>query len=359
MATNTSTEDQRKRTMEALERRFATAKAEALQQVKHGKKRSLNDDEMETPATNSSNIASSPHVTDRSASNTPKSLSKKGNFTFSGYTAFQDLEESGLTYSQLPQSIHENLLTTNVEPSSRGSRVDKVLHGLFQNGDSAQKYLQGSRSMKIDNWILLDNYVQGRNVSTGSHIKALQIHSKRSRKHMSMKQLKRSGALDLPKDLQKFEKYKPMHEMWKGYITQLLKSTGKNQLAQCLLSADLHGANIIGEHYSANKPIVLKKDQQLSSVVHQSMSVYFSNLLFRPSPVKKLNGRECVRVAECKTSALTGLSGIMIRETTETFGMVTPDDKFHVVPKKVSVFMFRVDCWKITLLGDKLTSRNL
>lgn len=34
-------------------------------------------------------------------------------------------------------------------------------------------------------------------------------------------------------------------------------------------------------------------------------------------------------VAECKTSALTGLSGIMIRETTETFGMVTPDDKFH------------------------------
>ncbi|ESR42108.1 hypothetical protein CICLE_v10012269mg [Citrus x clementina] len=297
MATNTSTEDQRKRTMEALERRFATAKAEALQQVKHGKKRSLNDDEMETPATNSSHIASSPHVTDRSAANTPKSLSKK------------DLEESGLTYSQLPQSIHENLLTTNVEPSSRGSTVDNVLHGLFQNGDSAQKYLQGSRSMKIDNWILLDNYVQGRNVSPGSHIKALQIHSKRSRKHMSMKQLKRSGALDLPKDLQKFEKYKPMHEMWKGYITQLLKSTGKNQLAQCLLSADLHGANII--------------------------------------------------VAECKTSALTGLSGIMIRETTETFGMVTPDDKFHVVPKKVSVLMFRVDCWKITLLGDKLTSRNL
>lgn len=309
MATNTSTEDQRKRTMEALERRFATAKAEALQQVKYGKKRSLNDDEMETPGTNSSTTASSPHVTDRSATNTPKSLSKKGNFTFSGYTAFQDLEESGLTYSQLPQSILENLLTTNAEPSRRGSTVDKVLHGLFQNGDSAQKYLQGSRSMKIDNWILLDNYVQGRNPSTGSHIKTLQIHSKRSRKHMSMKQLKRSGSLDLPKNLQKFEKYKPMHEMWKGYITQLLKSTGKNQLAQCLLSADLHGANII--------------------------------------------------VAECKTSALTGLSGIMIRETAETFGIVTPDDKFHVVPKKVSVFMFRVDCWKITLLGDKLSSRNL
>lgn len=78
MATNTTTEDQRKRTMEALERRFATAKAELLQQVKHGKKRSLNDDEKETPVTNSSTIASSPHVTDRSVTNTPKALSKKG-----------------------------------------------------------------------------------------------------------------------------------------------------------------------------------------------------------------------------------------------------------------------------------------
>lgn len=99
--------------------------------------------------------------------------------------------------------MSEHLLES-LQPSSRGSTVDNVLHGLFQNGDSAQKYLQGSRSMKIDNWILLDNYVQGRNVSPGSHIKALQIHSKRSRKHMSMKQLKRSGALDLPKDLQKW-----------------------------------------------------------------------------------------------------------------------------------------------------------
>lgn len=80
------------------------------------------------------------------------------------------------------------------------SKVDKVLHELLQSGDSAQKYMQGSRSKRIDNWILLDNYVQGRGVSTGSSARALQIHSKRSKKHMSMKQQKRTGLFDFPKD---------------------------------------------------------------------------------------------------------------------------------------------------------------
>ncbi|KAJ4704843.1 Ribonuclease P protein subunit p29 [Melia azedarach] len=310
MAMDTASEDQRKRTMEALERRFATARAEAHQQMNHGKKRSLNGGEKEMHSANSSAIASSLHLSDTPVANSPNVSSKKGHFTFSGYTTLQEVEESGPTYSQLSRPIHENLLSTNVEPSCwKGSTVDKVLHELFQSGDSAQKYLQGSRSMKIDNWILLDNYVQGRGVSIASHVKALRTHSKRSRKHMSMKKLKKSGSFYLPRDLKKFEKYKLMHEMWKGYIMQLLKTTGRNQLAQCLLTADLHGANIL--------------------------------------------------VAECKITAFTGVSGIMIRETAETFGIVTRDDKFHVVPKKVSVFMFQVDCWKITLLGDKLTSRNL
>ena len=85
----------------------------------------------------------------------------------------------------------------------RGSVVDKILNDLLQRGDVAQKYMQGNRSLKIDNWILLDNYVQPCRKSTGSSIKALQIHSKRSKKHMSLKQLKKSGSFDLPQELQK------------------------------------------------------------------------------------------------------------------------------------------------------------
>lgn len=34
-------------------------------------------------------------------------------------------------------------------------------------------------------------------------------------------------------------------------------------------------------------------------------------------------------VAECKITAFTGVSGIMIRETAETLGIITQDDKFR------------------------------
>lgn len=34
-------------------------------------------------------------------------------------------------------------------------------------------------------------------------------------------------------------------------------------------------------------------------------------------------------VVECKVTSFTGVSGIMIRETAETFGIITQDDKFR------------------------------
>jgi ribonuclease P protein subunit POP4 len=71
-----------------------------------------------------------------------------------------------------------------------------------------------------------------------------------------------------------------MHEMWKEYITELTKSTPKKQLSETLLSADLHGALVI--------------------------------------------------VAECKSaSSYQGVCGIMIRDTAETFGIISDDNRFR------------------------------
>lgn len=304
MATGTIFEDQKKRTLEALERRFAVAKAELLQQQEHlSKKRFRGVDEKVSPCTNSFSVGSSTHPTDSSVTPTLNASLKKGHATS------QDVEANGPAYSQLSQTVHENLLATNAKiTSKRGSTADKILHELLKNGDSAHKYMMGSRSMKFDNWILLDNVVQGRGAS-GARIRDLLSHSKNSRKHISMKQNKRCGSLNLPQELHRYDIFKPMHDMWKGYMMQLLKNTGKNQLVQPLLSADLHGAIIL--------------------------------------------------VVECKIAAFNGVSGMMIRETAETLGIITQDDKFRVVPKKGSVFIFQADCWKVTLQGDKLTSRNL
>ncbi|KAK9121519.1 hypothetical protein Syun_019136 [Stephania yunnanensis] len=223
-----------------------------------------------------------------------------------GTAGILEAEANGPTYSQICLPIHENLLNAGVELSSnKGNVVDDILHELLQSGGAAQKYMQGSRSMKIDNWILLDNVVQGR----GARTNASKNLSKRSKRHMSLKQHRKYGSFDFPiESSSMFEMFMPMHNMWKDYIMQLIKNIGKNQLAQSLQSADFHGAILL--------------------------------------------------VADSKIISLVGVSGIMVRETAETFGLVTPDNKFRVVPKRPSVFIFRANCWKITLYGDQLISRS-
>ncbi|KAK7366622.1 hypothetical protein VNO80_08617 [Phaseolus coccineus] len=294
--------DSKKRTLEALERRIAFAKAEVLQNEKKSKE-SINEERKPLIHTGSTSKIPSPHLL-HSSLVTPK----KGNFSFSGHNNSQEIQD-GPVYAQLSVPVNANLLPTSEFSTERGGSIDGILHELLQKGDAARKYVHGSRNLKIDNCILLDNYVQGRTLSSGSQTRALQIHSKRPKKHMSMRQHKKCGSLHLPQELQKFDIFKPMHEMWKDYVMLLLKSTGKNQLTQCLLGADLHGAFIL--------------------------------------------------VVESKITYFTGICGIMIRETAEAFGIITEDDKFRVVPKKGSVFVLQVDCWKVTLHGDKLGSRKV
>ncbi|KAK7356348.1 hypothetical protein VNO80_15618 [Phaseolus coccineus] len=294
--------DSRKRTLEALERRIAFAKAEVLQKERKSEE-SINEERKSLIYIDSTSKDPSPHLL-HSSSVTPK----KGNFSFSSHTNSKEIQDDPV-YAQLSVPVNANLLPTSEFSAERGGSIKGILHELLQKGDAAQKYVHGSKNMKIDNWILLDNYGQGRVLSSGSQTRALQIHSKRSKKHMSMRQHKKWGSLHLPQEFQKFDIFKPMREMWKDYVMLLLKSTGKNQLTQCLLGADLHGAFIL--------------------------------------------------VVECKRTYFTGICGIMICETAEAFGIITEDDKFRVVPKKGSVFVFQVDCWKVTLHGDKLGSRKI
>ncbi|CAH9103190.1 unnamed protein product [Cuscuta epithymum] len=284
MATDKAPEGQRKRALEALERRFAQAEADGRrQQDLQTKKRRTNTST--TPHVNQSPSK----IDDEPLSSHPlisNATPKKGKVSFSGHSSSQDVELQHPAYLQLSHAVDGNLLSTVGEVANGRSTVDYVLHELLQHGDSAQKYLQGSKSVKVDNYILLDNVVQKSSMSNNASLRALKKLSKRSKSRMSLKQHKKCKSFDLPPEFHK-----------------------TNQLAQYLLNADLHGALIL--------------------------------------------------VAACKLDGYTGLRGIMIRETVETFGIITEDNIFKVVPKKLSVFMLQVDSWKVTILGDKLASRNM
>ncbi|KAL1549479.1 ribonuclease P [Salvia divinorum] len=299
-------QDQRTRTLEALERRFAQAKSEVQSQQQKSKKRPVEDKKTFFVPVESLPVDSVIHPVNKPIS---ISSSKKGNFSFPDRSSKGDTELNEPAYLKLSHSVHENLLPNGVQVSEGQVTVNGVLHELFQHGDSAKKYMQGSKNIKIENTILLDNYVQRSGSSNSGHMRALKYGSKRSEKHMSLKQHISIGTFDLLKTFLNFDIFKPMHEKWKSYMQKLLKIAGKEQVAQCFLNVDLHGAIIL--------------------------------------------------VVQCKIAAYVGLHGIMVRETKETFGIVTQDSKFKVVPKKFSVFMLEANHWKITLHGDKLVSRNL
>nr|GMD33278.1 ribonuclease P protein subunit P29-like isoform X1 [Ipomoea batatas] len=222
MATDKAPGEQRKRTLEALERRFAQAETDLRRQQEHNnkKQRTLIGTTPQRNKTPSQITNTPPSSSDPSISNAP---SRKGNVSFSGHSSSQDVEANHPAYFQLSHSVDGNLLSTVSEVSNSKSTVDYVLHELLQHGDSAQKYMQGSKSVKIDNYILLDNVVHKSSMSSNASLRALKSCSKRSKKHMSLKQHKKCRSFDLPPELHK-----------------------KNQLAQCLLNADLHGALILG-----------------------------------------------------------------------------------------------------------------
>ncbi|CAN6823400.1 unnamed protein product [Brassica oleracea] len=297
MATETVVHDPRKRSMDAIHQRL---QKDQLRQQQQQQQKNEKDKKR---ASDDANVSSKePH----------KPLSLPTPPTKKAIT--KDPQDDGFAaYTKLSHPVDEKLLATNVKLSSGKKNIaDKVLHTLLRSGDSAQKYLQGKNEKKVEenNYILLDNFVQSRSSSSSSSgfKKPSLMNSKRSKTRMSMKRLKKSGALNLPQHLQKFDLYKPIHGMWESYMMKLIKVTGKAQLTSTLLSADLHGAFMF--------------------------------------------------VAECKIESFTGVQGIMIRETSQTFGIITREDKLRVVPKKSSVFIIQLDCWKITLHGDKFTSRD-
>lgn len=95
------------------------------------------------------------------------------------------------------------LNTTIMQVTSRGDVVNKIVFDLLQHGDKGHKYTKGSIAMKIDNFIHLDNFVPRDGSLMDARVKALQSHSKRSKKHMTMRQLRKCGSLDLPKEFHK------------------------------------------------------------------------------------------------------------------------------------------------------------
>ncbi|CAN6359758.1 unnamed protein product [Urochloa humidicola] len=301
--------DQKKRTLEALQQQYAAAKAKKLQdeQFRSHKK---NNFDAPKPKFDTPRKGKAPELTPRQPFCQPSSH-KGVAFSSSSHKqkpSSSSGEEINPVYAELSCPLHENLFQHGISDFDCTEVVHNVIYDIIQKGGDSGKISKGAKKLKLEKGILLDNYVQRGPRLVDAQARSLLIHSKRSKQHMSLKQHKKCGSFDLDGTFHKYDLYKPMHEMWKEYIRELTKITPKKQLSENLLSADLHGALLI--------------------------------------------------VAECKAASYQGVSGIMIRDTAETFGIISEDNRFRVVPKAGSVFILQADCWKVTLIGDKLSPKE-
>jgi len=272
--------DQKKRTLDALQQQYTAAKAKKLQdeQLKSYKKSKVDAPE---PKFDTPRKGKAPELTPRQTSAQPSS--HKG-VAFSGSNRQQKPsapsgEEINPVYAELSCALHDNLLQDDISDFDSTEVVQSVIFDIIQKGGDSGKITKGAKKLKLEKGILLDNYVQRGPRLVDAQARSLLIHSKRSKHHMSLKQHKKCGSFELDGAFHKYDLYKPMHEMWVAYIRELTKITPKKQLSENLLSADLHGALLI--------------------------------------------------VAECKAASYKGVSGIMIRDTAETFGIISEDNRFR------------------------------
>ncbi|KAI5019023.1 hypothetical protein ZWY2020_043911 [Hordeum vulgare] len=298
--------DQKKRTLEAIQQRYAAAKAKKLQDEQP--KCPKNKESTPKAKFDARRKGKTPESTPSRTSGQLPTFRAQGNSGHQQKPSASSGGEINPIYSEISFALHENLSQDDYSDLDSTDVVHSVVYDIIQKGGEAGKIAKGSKKLKLDRGILLDNYVQRGPILVDAQSRSLLIHSKRSKRHMSLKQHKKCGSFDLHDTFRRFDLYKPMHEMWKEYMRELTKSTPKKQLSENLLSADLHGALII--------------------------------------------------VAQCKAASYQGVSGIMIRDTAETFGIISEDNRFRVVPKAGSVFVLQADCWKVTLIGDKLSPKE-
>ncbi|KAM7203838.1 putative rRNA and tRNA processing protein [Naviculisporaceae sp. PSN 640] len=77
--------------------------------------------------------------------------------------------------------------------------------------------------------------------------KKLAARKKLKPKPLSAAQRRKLGLYELPKEAQKYDLFKPLNELWKGYIREVLGNeiyTGGEGAAAKLCSADFHGAEV-------------------------------------------------------------------------------------------------------------------
>ncbi|KAK8208021.1 hypothetical protein M8818_004059 [Zalaria obscura] len=139
--------------------------------------------------------------------------------------------------------------------------------------------------------------------------KAAAARKSKKPRPLSAKQKRAVGLYEIPKEQRKYRIYVPLHEMWCGYMREVLGGGlghGQGQEAKALqyVTPASHGPLLASADYHGAK----------------------------------------VEVVRSRCVGRVGIKGIVVRDTKFTFEVVTEADEVKVVPKEHTVFRVEVPC---------------
>ncbi|CAC5422891.1 POP4 [Mytilus coruscus] len=204
-------------------------------------------------------------------------------------------------YRDLPTHVFENAAAIGLKSKS-GVENDFVSAFL-------QRHLPANRLRKGED---KDLKYKTQNLDKVKKKKPEVINKKR-RKGLTSGERKKLKLFDIKKEHQSYEKYIPMHKIWKDYIHDVLniKSVNKDNIhaaQERLLKADFHGS--------------------------------------------------CLTVQRSKCLSYVGVNGIVLQETRNTFKIITQEDQVKCIPKINSVFVFEIGGYVFTLHGNQFCVRS-
>lgn len=129
-------------------------------------------------------------------------------------------------------------------------------------------------------------------------------------KRLGRKAAKALNLYEIPKDDQKYERFLPLHHLWKSYIQNLFSNKDSQvciRAEERILKVDYHGAEIL------------------------------------------------VKNSKCKS--YVGCKGIIVKETKNMFEMITAANELKLIPKRETLFELCVHGFKVTIYGNAIIGR--
>ncbi|PPR02171.1 hypothetical protein CVT24_011359 [Panaeolus cyanescens] len=207
-------------------------------------------------------------------------------------------------YAEIPVKKTDRLRFTSSAPFT----PTYVVQNLSQASDPVEMYNYRVKGRQI----LLENPARESKAKLAAQAKRERRKAHKAKAKSGIigkKEAKEKGVWEFDRNQAKFKLFLPLHNLWMGYMSELLvlQPLPKEAPRQEVAAKAMPG--VAGMH-----PKLLKAD--------------FTGSI--------------MTVKQSKNPALVGLSGIVIHETENVFKVVTKNDQLKVIPKQNSIFTFAV-----------------